>query len=365
MAAQDTALGYGLIGAGAFGQFCLDAVGRMSRLRPIAVSDSVPGVAASVADAFSLTGYTQPEQLLADPAVEVVHIATPPSSHYSLAMAAINAGKHVLCEKPLAMTTDQADRMVRAAEGAGVMLAVNHVLRYSPLVETIKRVIDSGVLGVPLRAFFENYAWHHDMGPDHWFWNPEISGGIFVEHGVHFFDLHSWWFGAGQVVWATAERSPESGLANRVCCAVRYQDGVLGQFYHGFDQLQQMDRADHRVLLQRGDIELIGWIPMELRVHGVVDQAGRDRLDHILQDAEVTVLESRPPGSSTVRARWTLQIPPDKRQDEYRQLLDALVEDQLASIDDPSHQPRLTAMDARNAVALAEQARTLAAGMRP
>jgi len=362
---------YGLIGCGRFGHFCLDLLRRMDRVQAVGVADVVPSAAESLADAFGVRACQTPEQLIRQADVDLVHIASPPSSHYDLAWAAIQAGKHVLCEKPLALNHDQASRLVAAANERSVLLAVNHVLRYSPLLQTAKRVIDSGVLGRPLRAFFENYAEDERLPADHWFWNPDVSGGIFIEHGVHFFDLYRWWFGDGQAVWATNLQREQTRQFDRACCAVRYDNGVLGQFYHGFDQAYRLDRADHRVLLERGDIQIVGWVPMELHVHGIVDEAGRRALDAACDAWQTEVVEQYEPdhqpcrsrGKSyrvTMRARWSWQLPAEQRSGVYQGLFRSLLNDQLDWLDNPAHQPLLAAEDAAEAVALGEQAAQLA-----
>jgi len=343
----------------------------MDRVRAVAVADAVRSTAESLAEAFKVQACQTPEQLIRQPDIDLVHIASPPSSHYELTQAAIHAGKHVLCEKPLALKHDQAARLVAAANRRGVLLAVNHVLRYSSLLQTAKRVIDSGVLGRPLRAFFENYAEDERLPADHWFWNPEVSGGIFVEHGVHFFDLYRWWFGDGRAVWATALQRERTRQVDRACCAVQYDHKVLAQFYHGFDQAYRLDRADHRVLLERGDMQVVGWVPMELHVHGIVDEAGRRTLDDICEKWQTEVVEQyesdrqrcRSRGNSyrvTMRARWSWQLPAGQRSEVYQELFRSLLTDQLDCLDDPAHRPRLTAEDAAEAVALGEQATQLA-----
>ena len=69
--------------------------------------------------------------------------------------------------------------------------------RYNPLFSQIKELVDSKLLGDVLHGTFENYASDEGLGPDHWFWDRIKSGGIFVEHGVHFFDMFAGWLGSG------------------------------------------------------------------------------------------------------------------------------------------------------------------------
>src|SRR5437773_8301363 len=117
--------------------------------------------------------------------------------------------------------------------------------RYNPLFDIVRRLIDSRVLGEFLHGYFENYASDEGLPAEHWFWDREKSGGIFIEHAVHFFDLFEGWLGEGEVVCAQASNRPPSGdrsiekspdrqiakspnphIEEQVQCTVRYRDGI-------------------------------------------------------------------------------------------------------------------------------------------
>lgn len=364
--ARGRQLQYGLIGCGRFGLFCLEQLQGWERLRPVAAQDIVPALAQAVASRFGLTAYETREELLARPEVELVLISTPPNTHYPLALQALQAGKHVICEKPLALTVEQADELIAAAKSAGKLLAVNHMLRYSQLMEAARQIIQSRVLGEPLHFYFENYAEDERLPGDHWFWDMRQSGGIFIEHAVHFFDLYRWWLGPGKVVAAKTESRPSSDQVDRAWCALRHEGGVLGFQYHGFDQPTRLDRAEHRIVFERGDMTIAGWIPMELQVHGIVDDEQRDRLAAICRDCQVNVVEKYEEPEQSCRGRgnqynvtakinlgWELT---EDRGRVYGNMIRDLLADQLRVIDEPGHRPRLTVQDAREAVAMGVEA---------
>ena len=102
-------VGLGLIGCGAFGIFCLDAYSKLPGVRIAAVADVRPEAADAFAKRFGVPAHYDPAELIARDDVKLVHIATPPSTHYELVMKAVGAGRNVLCEKPLAMTVAEAD----------------------------------------------------------------------------------------------------------------------------------------------------------------------------------------------------------------------------------------------------------------
>lgn len=324
---------YGLIGCGRFGQFCLEALANHPQVRPLAVADEDPEAAQRMAAAFGLEACS-PAELLQR--VDLVHIATPPATHFELARQALEAGLAVLCEKPLALSVADCDQLLALARAP---LGANHLLRFNPLVGLVEQILASDVLGQPLHAFFENYAQDEHLGPQHWFWNRRLSGGILLEHAVHFFDLHRLWFGSGEVLHAVAQTRPGSDQQDRVLSLARHGQ-VLVTSYHGFDQPARLDRADHRILCQRGQLELVGWIPMELRATGLTPD----------QVHSLSALPGLTPRCGHDQLVWRLEM---DRSELYASMFCSLVSDLLGP-------RRLTAEDAREAVRLGQAAARLA-----
>jgi predicted dehydrogenase len=360
----------GLIGCGRVGRFCLERFQGWPRLRATAVADAVPAAVRGVARDFGLSACATPEELLARPDVDLVLISTPPDTHYALTLQAVNAGKHVVCEKPLAMTLDQADEMIARAGAAKRLLVVNHMLRYSTLLDIVRRIVDGRLLGQALHFRFENNAEDERLPVDHWFWDKPQSGGIFVEHAVHFFDLQRWWFGPGQVLAAHEEPRQGTGQMDRVWCAMRHGADVLGHQYHGFDQPVRLDRAEHRIVFERGEVVVSGWIPMSLRVYGIVDDDESERLAGICGECESTALERyegeqqycRGHGRQyrvTARVALERRLAADKGQ-VYGEMIRALFDDELQFLENPNHVPRLRADDAREALRMAVEASGIA-----
>jgi len=341
-------LGVGLLGCGAFGRFCLREFGAMPGLRAAAVADIIPEAARKTGEEFGLPVCADAHALAARDDVQIIHIATPPSTHCELAMAAIEAGKHVLCEKPLATNLADARRMMDAARTARRFLAVNLIMRYDPLNQAVARILKAGLLGAPLHAFFENYAGDTPLGPGHWFWKPEISGGIFIEHGVHFFDLFRMWFGPGQVVAAQQSERPESGgIIDQVHCTVRYGRVLLANFYHGFHQSSRMEAQEARIVFERGTIRLFEWVPTRIEIDLLANYAELEAIRSIVPHAEVEEVARYEGGERDILARHK-SFPADGRfclrgstgmskQELYGRVVRELLADQIRSIDDPQH----------------------------
>ena len=165
--------------------------------------------------------------------------------------------------------------MIAAAKKSERLLAANLMQRYNPVFDAVDSLIRSQTLGELLHGYFENYASDENLPSSHWFWDRSKSGGIFIEHGVHFFDLFAGWLGPGTVVAAQRGIRPNSSppIEEHVHCTVRDGPTILVNFYHGFHQTGRMDRQELRLVFERGDVTLYDWVPTRVRIHAVADEA--------------------------------------------------------------------------------------------
>lgn len=125
-------LGLGLVGCGSFGAYVLDAVAGLPGLHIAAVADPEPSRAKPLGDRHGVAALDGLDALLGTEGVDIIALATPPATHAEMAVAALRAGKHVFCEKPLATTTEDAARVRDEADRSAGTLVVDHVLRYNP-----------------------------------------------------------------------------------------------------------------------------------------------------------------------------------------------------------------------------------------
>ena len=363
---KDKPLGLGLIGCGAFGDFCMTAFSQLDAIRPAAVADVRRDAAERLARKFSIPAFSDPMTLIACDDVDIIHLATPPSMHCELALAAIAAGKHLLCEKPLATSTNDAEKIVSAAKAARIVAPVNFVLRYNPVSQAVERIVRSGVLGKVLSAQLTNCAGDTPLGPKHWFWDKSVSGGIFIEHGVHFFDLYASWLGSGKVISSHCEIREGTTQEDRVMCTIRHDNGAVARHYHGFDQMTLIDRTNHRLVFEQGDVRVDGWIPLNLTVDAAVDDRQANALQVICKGVDMQVLETYDAdrGETTSRGKkrkvtkriQAAYCPQPDKQSLYAQSVRDLLSDQIAFIHDRFHQRLITETNGRDAVVLAEEA---------
>ena len=317
-------LGVGVVGAGRFARFLAGAVADLPDVRLVAVADSDPSRAADLASALGARAVTRWEDLLTDPEVAVVAIMTPPSSHATIARAALEAGRHVWCEKPLATDAASAADVRAAAERSGRVLVVDHVLRYNPLLRALCR-LQGSLLGPLQRFAFENDASDEDLDAGHWFWQESTSGGILVEHGVHFFDAAHLLAGTLPEAVQAMSASREDGTVDLVSATTRHPGGLLAGFTHGFSHAHRCERQLMRLDHGTAEVRVEGWIPVRAVLDGWTDDAGADVADGLPQraaelfavdgyrlggDAAITVQVRRDVGPTTAVGRGSTHVVP-------------------------------------------------------
>ena len=361
---------FGIVGCGGFGLFALQHYAQVPQVVPTAMGGTHRQAAYAAAQRFGIPDIEDVAALVQRKDVDLIYIATPPFLHYEQAMLALNAGKHVICEKPLATTLQQADEMIATARRQDRLLVANLMQRYNPLFDKIATLINEKILGDLLHGYFENYATDEGLGPDHWFWDPAKSGGIFIEHGVHFFDLFAGWLGAGTVVAAQRSQRPGSGIEDQMQCTVRYDPGTHINFYHGFTQPGRLDRQEIRLVFERGDVTLKEWIPTRVRIGAIADEAGTRALSDLFAGARLDISNVYSPADRSCRGRhkqldvyqmFELHYGEGRNKMHlYGDLIRALAADQIAWINDRTHQRRITEENGRESLALAVRATDLA-----
>jgi predicted dehydrogenase len=171
--------------------------------------------------------------MLAAGGFDAVSICTPPALHSEMAVACAQQGLHILVEKPMALTVQQCDAMIAAADRAGVVFMVAHNQRFSPRHVVAKEILDAGQLGAPRRV---HTVFAH-AGPEHWspdqawYFNPVLSGpGVLLDLGYHKIDLLRWLLDqevtAIRAFAAAFEKS--SAVDDAVVAAVQFSGGTIG-----------------------------------------------------------------------------------------------------------------------------------------
>lgn len=341
-------IGVGIVGLGRFGQFLVSAYREMEEIRLVAVCDTEQARAKALAPP-SARVYRNFADLLGDKEVEVVVISTPPFLHGSIAIQAARAGKHVLVEKPLATDLAEARAAVEAAHESGVLLTVDYVLRYHPLHQLALRIVREKIFGELHLFALINLATNEGLDPNHWFWDVAKSGGIHVEHGVHFFDLANQLAGElPDAVHGYALRSPD-GRWDKVGAVVRYGERMLAIFYHSFNRPRCIERTTLHLGLANGEITIEGWIPIRLTLHGLVEVEKLPVLQRLLGKSPESIRHYK----SRVEVQAEVCAP--DRQEEYKRAVQAVMRDLVWAIRE-GREPTITPEDAFASLATAIEA---------
>ena len=170
----------GVIGVGAMGYNHARVYYRLENANLVAVSDVSETTLKKVCKKYDTKGYSDIKELLEDPEIEAVSICVPTTHHHSVVMKAIEHGKHVLVEKPIAFTEKEAEEMIEAAKEKGVILATGHVERFNPAVQKAKELIENDVIGDVVSASAKR------VGP----FPPRIKDvGVAIDLAIHDLDV--------------------------------------------------------------------------------------------------------------------------------------------------------------------------------
>jgi UDP-N-acetylglucosamine 3-dehydrogenase len=243
----------GVIGGGAMGQHHIRIYGEMKDVELIGVCDTDRNRAISLARSYNTTPYFDPKELL-EQELDAVSVVVPTTFHHSVAMDVIKSGTHLLVEKPIADTLENADTMIHAAHDAKVKLMVGHIERFNPAVSKLKEIIDSDQLGRIVSISSRRVGQ----------FNPRIRDvGIIMDLGVHDIDVISYLYGK---------------KINEVYT-------IAGKDIHSFE--------DHASILLRCDTNLSGmvetnWLtPHKIRNLTAIGLKGVAYLDYIKQTVEL------------------------------------------------------------------------------
>ncbi|CAN5529262.1 1,5-anhydro-D-fructose reductase [soil metagenome] len=232
-------VGWGLVGASDIADSrMIPAISSNPNSRVVAIASSSIDRATELGRRHGIDHvYGSVDDLLADDSIDVVYISSTNEHHLSQSLAAAAAGKHVLCEKPLAMTVSDAEAILAACQRAGVVLGTNHHLRNASSHRKIRELVSAGAIGTPLAA----RLFHAVSLPGRlqgWRINrPDSGGGVIFDITVHDadtlrFDLDD---DPVEVLAMTASQGMAvDGLADSVMGVIRFTSGLMAQFHDAF-----------------------------------------------------------------------------------------------------------------------------------
>lgn len=222
--------GFGLIGCGRIARNHLKAIASLDNAHLTAVCDIVDERLAEAKEQYRCRTYVDYREMLKDPDIEIVSICTPSGLHARPAIDAMNAGKHVLVEKPMAMSLQEAGAMIAAAEKNKVLLGVVHQNRFNKAIVKLRQALEEGRFG-KLTHGAMTVRWHrdknyYDQAPWRGTWAQD--GGCLMNQSIHNIDLLQWMLGPVESVFAyTATNAREIEGEDAAVAVLKFRNGAF------------------------------------------------------------------------------------------------------------------------------------------
>jgi UDP-N-acetylglucosamine 3-dehydrogenase len=242
-------LGIGVIGAGHAAWIGhLPWYWENPRVEIRAISDVIEDNAVQAARRWGVEAwYKDYNELLVRDDIEAVSICTPTWTHRGIAVAAAQAGKHILCEKPMARTVEECDAMIEAARQARVKLAIGFAKRCNPGFERVKQIIDDGLIGKPYHLDIHWNLYFPPGSPESKSFSEDqrVGGGVLLDNGIHYVDTFRWWLGV-EVDTVFAEISkviPGRAFEDEATAILRFKDGATALLDMGFNRVVDVEAS--------------------------------------------------------------------------------------------------------------------------
>ncbi len=225
---------FGIIGAGLIADFHARAIGDLPNAKLLGYCDKIADRAEQLADKYGVRAFKDYQQMLDSDDIDIVTIATPSGFHAEPTIAAAEAGKHVICEKPLEITLERIDAMIEAHEKAGTYLGGIFPYRFNDMTEPIREAINSGRLGTITYAGIYVPWWRTDeYYKDSWHGTWKLDGGgALMNQSIHMVDMLCDLMPPIESVQAfTAALGHTIETEDTAAAAIRYNNGALGIIY--------------------------------------------------------------------------------------------------------------------------------------
>jgi len=241
----------GIVGMGGMGRHHARRYPQIPNARITAIADIVPerldadnvvqinlSAGTGVFDFSDVARYSEGLDLIKDADVDVVDICLPTYLHAEYSIAAMEAGHHVICEKPMALRAEDAERMAVASERTGQLLMVAQVVRFWPEFEFLREQIEQQTYGALLSLNMRRVGSRPGWSPDNWFLNPALSGGAILDLHIHDVDYANAVLGKPDRIYATGRMSKAAKAYDVIHACFSYADGPQVHMHAGWSAAQ-------------------------------------------------------------------------------------------------------------------------------
>jgi predicted dehydrogenase len=318
---------FGIIGCGVVAPTHAVALGGIEQAELVAVADASHSRAENFAKEFKVPrAFFNHRQLLDDPDVDAVCVCTPHHLHSSIGIEAAQAGKHVLVEKPMAVSLEEADRLIRACAESGVTLGVVFQHRFDPATRYVKRLVEDGALGKMVlgSAYVKWFRTEDYYDPASWRGRWELAGGgVLINQAIHAIDVLCWLMGdVNQVMGYYDACVHRIEVEDTAVASLRFANGALGVIEASTTTYPQ---SPERIELSgsRGTVTIEGGLIARHELAGQsADSPNLDVGDHrfhgktyygtshprLVEDFVEAILKGRSPAVDGIEGRKALEV---------------------------------------------------------
>jgi myo-inositol 2-dehydrogenase/D-chiro-inositol 1-dehydrogenase len=257
----DSPVRFGLIGFGAWGRCHAEAIARTPGAELAAIAARSAESCAAAREQFPAARvHADYQDLLREPELDLIDVVLPSHLHREVGCAALASGRHLLLEKPMALSVAECDDLIDTARRHQRLLAIGHEMRLSSLWGKVKELIDQGLVGEPQHVLVELSRRPYRTGADGWRYDIQRVGSWVLEEPIHFFDLARWYLGAvgePETVYAAAKarRADRPELRDNFSAIVAFPGGayaVVSQTLSAFEHHQTVKVTGSRGALWAG-----------------------------------------------------------------------------------------------------------------
>jgi UDP-N-acetyl-2-amino-2-deoxyglucuronate dehydrogenase len=268
---QTEKFNFAIIGCGRIAQRHAEHIEKLGKLT--AVCDIIPEKAQAIANKYNAGVYTNIDDLLKNVSADVIAICTPNGLHAEHSIKALNAGFHVLCEKPMAITSEDCREMINAAKKNHKHLFIVKQNRFNPPVAAVKKIVDEGRLGkilsVQLNCFWNRNDEYYKSS---WKGTKNLDGGTLFTQFSHFIDLLYWMIGDVKEVQGYAGNLLHPGIIefeDTGVVTVKFLNGVIGTINYTVNSFQKNMEGSIAIFGEKGTVKIGGQYLNELEYQNI------------------------------------------------------------------------------------------------
>lgn len=319
-------LGIGIIGGGRICGAHASAAAALPETRLTGIAETDPERLAAAMQLYRCPGWSDYRELLTDETTDAVVVLLPHHLHLEAALAALRAGKHVLLEKPMALTVAECDAILAAAAEAGRTVMVGHIHQFFPHNTRMRELIATGAIGTPILATDTWYKPYWEGKRPQWFLEDACGGGMWPMNAPHMVDRLSFFLNERVVAVKGRVANPTFGLSSDMGAAyLEFASGTPALLAHA-GYREGVERFEAEVMGTEGQLRLCferggrtlwrsregRWVPEEVPTPPLPLRPGCDAPSQPfaaqLREFALAVLESRPPAVPGEYGRYIVQV---------------------------------------------------------